>query len=139
PGGHGDPVGAAIAARVSTGRSQRGRWTAETLTWLAGRLQLGNGAPVDELERAVPRLRPSCAEQLTLWLRDLDEHVRGDAGLDDGLQLLAAVRCGHCWQPVRAAPGGYLVCRVDCLCAGRGCRCGMPVTAAGVTHIWEDL
>lgn len=74
-GGHGDPIGTAIASSVSYRAARRKRWTLETLVWLAARLCL-DGPPLDALEAVIPRLRPSTAEQLRLWLNELDERVR---------------------------------------------------------------
>lgn len=72
--GHGDPIGAAIAGSVSTRAARRARWTADTLTWLCRRLQL-SGDPLNALEVAIPRLCPSTAGQLTLWLEELHGRV----------------------------------------------------------------
>lgn len=74
-GGHGDPIGAAIAGSVSLHAARRKRWTQETLAWLAARLHL-DGPPLDAIGAAIPQLRPSTAHQLALWLSDLDERVR---------------------------------------------------------------
>ena len=74
-GTHSDPVGGVIVSSVSPWLAVRRRWTLDTLAWLAGRLGLA-GEPLGAIAYAIPKLRPTVCEQLTLWLNDLDERVR---------------------------------------------------------------
>lgn len=78
-GGHADPIGSAIAGSVTTRFDRRRRWTMDTLVWLAARLDL-TGPPLDALDAALPRLRPSALGQLVLWLAELDERVSTTLG-----------------------------------------------------------
>lgn len=136
-GGHGDPVADAVTGTVRAAGDTRSVRTYATLAWLARRLQLPAEAPLDAIEYNLPRIAPSTAWQVCLWLRDLDQRCREVAGLDDGLHL-ATDTCPACDVfHLHRAPGDFLLCRNEiCLCAGDGCRCSMPVKAAGVQHIW---
>lgn len=135
-GGHGDPVGIAIAGTVRTAGDRRARWTLETLTWLASALQLPDEAPLDAIECNLPRLAPSTAWQLTLWLRELDDRCRDTAGLGAPVGRIAEA-CPACNHTRWRIPGDFVVCRNEiCLCAGIDCACDMPVAAAGAQHIW---
>lgn len=136
-GGHADPVAEGVTGTVRSAGDKRARWTYATLAWLARRLLLLGEAPLDELELALPRLAPSTAWQVCLWLRDLDERVRADVGLGDGLRRFNAGACPACQASRWRAPGDFVVCRNElCLCAGEACACEMQVKAAGVQHIW---
>lgn len=142
--GHGDPVAAAVTGTVSSRCARRHAWTLDTLAWLARALGVPDEAPLDAVEVALPRLAPSTAWQLTLWLRDLDRRCRDTAGLGNGHQLAWIAEghkhtCSGCGvSQLHRTPGGFLVCRNEiCLCAGDACACSMPVKAAGVQHIWR--
>lgn len=71
-GGHGDPVATSVTSTVGTAGDTRAVRTYATLAWLARCLRLPDEAPLDAIEYHLPRLAPSTAWQLCLWLRDLD-------------------------------------------------------------------
>lgn len=87
----GDPTASAAINGTAESTSSR-RLTARverlaasctaTLAWLATKLGVaGDGDPLDRLAAAVPKLRPSTAEQLTLWVADEDQRIRRALGL----------------------------------------------------------
>lgn len=137
-GGHADPVADGVTSTVRTAGDRRARWTYATLAWLARSLRLPDEAPLDALEYALPRLRPSTAWQLTLWLRELDTRCRDTAGLGGTADSVPS-DCPACDAIRWRIPGNFLICLNEiCYCAGDACRCTMPIKADGVQHIWRE-
>lgn len=146
-GGHSDPVASALLTAVTRTGADRLEQLADrangTLTWLAQRLHAtGPGDPLGRLLDAVPTLSPSTAADLARWVAERDEHIRQALDLAPALDALPGRACPSCGirqlYLQTSAPAGQqtMICAAGCTCAGTGCTCGMPVKAAGVTHIW---
>lgn len=145
-GGFGDPVGRA-ALTATDHRDHLGdiaRSVAETLTWLARSLAIPYAGPdpLPALIAAIPSRNPAVAGNLTQWLREAAERIRAAIGAPERLTAWPG-DCPACGQRLlqlhdaAPRPDWTVTCSTDdCLCAGDGCPCRMPVRQAGVTHIW---
>lgn len=146
-GGHSDPIGSALesAARDVDRYGTLAERTTATLAWLArGIRATGPGDPLGRIGDALPALLPAAAEQLQLWLAELDARVR--QALDLNMlerEPLVGAACPACGVRLlylqTAAPAACrsVVCAAGCRCAGEACTCGMDEPTAGVLHIWR--
>lgn len=148
-GGHSDPVAAALLTAVTRTGADRLEQLADrttgTLTWLARKLNAaGPGDPLGRLLAAVPDLRPAPAAHLQRWILEADHDVRKALGINADRQPLPGARCPSCGLRRLEAQTSAdnrahwtVICTAGEVCAGNACTCGMPVKAAGVTHIWD--
>ncbi|MGW9196071.1 hypothetical protein [Micromonospora chersina] len=146
-GNHGDPTAnAALGAWAPGGPNPDAALLGDLLRQLDQAAQHLPGAPgMDPLTRIrqhIPRMRPHVAAKTTEALTHLNKIARERLFLPPDRTPITGA-CPGC----RARGALYLqtsgpeqewsvVCGTGCLCAGQGCPCGMPVTEAGVGHIW---
>lgn len=146
-GGHGDPVSGVAISALRAPRPNRYALLADTVTstlgWLADQL---HAPPASDplLRLGSLDIQPATAATVTRWITENDQRIRERLQLAPHLWALPGnPECPHCGMRTlyvqTAAPSDLwtVVCRLECVCSGAGCRCGMPVRVEGAAHIWD--